>query len=76
MARRLSGVRFFAVALLCTALAVLPAQIGRAAVNAGHAHRRHAGVRIAGADGRPADLCWQDGKSSAQERGGNEPAAG
>jgi hypothetical protein len=31
---------------------------------------------MAGVDGRPADLCRQDGKSSAEERDGNEPEAG
>src|SRR2546429_31485 len=36
----------------------------------GHAHRRHAGVCMAGADGRSAGLCRQDGESSAEDRGG------
>src|SRR2546429_31490 len=47
MARRFSRVRFIAAAVLCTALAVLPAQAGRAAVSAGHAHAGMPTVRMA-----------------------------
>jgi NitT/TauT family transport system substrate-binding protein len=44
MARRL---RFIAAALFCAALAVLPAQAGRAAISAGHAHAGTTTVRMA-----------------------------
>ena len=47
MACRLSGGRFIAAALLCTVLAVSPAQIGRAAVSAGDAHAGMTTVRMA-----------------------------